>query len=704
MARALLPWVAALGAAVAVFGMPAQSGHDLFQQALVKERAEGNLQVAIDLYDRIVRGFSADHALAAKALVQMGQCYEKLGKAEAKKAYERVIRDYADQAEPLQVARTRLAALAKPPRHEMAVRRIWSDRMADTDGQISPDGRYLSFVDWETGDLAVRDLVTGRNRRLTNKGPWKDSLEFALYSRWSPDGKKIAYDWYAGTSDRCSQLRAVDVESSQSRLVYDPGKELCTVVIDWSADGERILFVIGSGPKKVLQLATVPAAGGDVRIIRALDRRYPWDTVAGFSPDGRHILTTEPSSRDSDSADVFALSSDGDRATRLVDHPGNDIAAGWSPDGKWILFVSDRTGTVDLWMLPVDDGKPAGEPRLVKSGTGYIFPLGFDRNGRYYYGTGSRGRDIYSITLDPGTGRVLSTPSKAIKRFEGSNEWPSYSEDGAFVAYVSGRGPRTTPVPRSSVLCIRSLGSGQEREFATDFRRLADPRFSPDGKTVFVAAWDAENREGIYRVDATNGAFAPVVEPGDGRHLHAHVVAPDGTALFYARCDEADESCRILKRDLAGGSETEIYGGPDEQPTIALSPDGKTLAFVTVPQALDAERVVRVVPTTGGTPREIYRFHHFGHDWITLAFSADGKALFLPRKLTPPPEDPYWTLLRVPIDGGEPHDLGLRMVGIQKVTACPTGDQILFDSRGFEQRGDEVWVIDNFLPEAVARR
>src|SRR4030042_762215 len=183
MAIAVLPWVAAIAATVTVFGMPAQSGHGLFQQALVKERAEGNLQEAIDLYDRIVRGFPGHHALAAKALVQMGQCYEKLGKAGAEKAYERVIREYADQAEPLQVARTRLAALTRPSPSGMTVRKVWADPMTDTDGEISPDGRPLSFVDWETGDLAVRDLTTGRNRRTRRRGPGRDSHGSALPPR-----------------------------------------------------------------------------------------------------------------------------------------------------------------------------------------------------------------------------------------------------------------------------------------------------------------------------------------------------------------------------------------------------------------------------------------------------------------------------------------------------------------------------------------
>jgi tetratricopeptide (TPR) repeat protein len=179
---------------------PPQSGHDLFQKALVKERTEGNLQQAIELYQRIVRDFSNDRPLAAKALVQMGQCYEKLGKGEARKAYERVLRDYADQNEAAAQARTRLAALRKPVVKEsgMVTRQVWTGPGADIEGAPSPDGKFLSFVDWDTGDLAIRDLETGTNRRLTNKGPWEKSEEYAEFSRWSPDGKLIAYDWYDG--------------------------------------------------------------------------------------------------------------------------------------------------------------------------------------------------------------------------------------------------------------------------------------------------------------------------------------------------------------------------------------------------------------------------------------------------------------------------------------------------------------------------
>ena len=74
-----------------LMGAPAlaQTGHDLLQQALVMEQAEGNLQAAIQLYERIVQEFGGDGPLAARALVQMGQCYEKLGSQEAERAYQR---------------------------------------------------------------------------------------------------------------------------------------------------------------------------------------------------------------------------------------------------------------------------------------------------------------------------------------------------------------------------------------------------------------------------------------------------------------------------------------------------------------------------------------------------------------------------------------------------------------------------------------
>src|SRR5215471_10293020 len=89
----------------------AETGAELFQKALITERAAGNLEEAIKLYHRVAKEFASDRALAAKALVQEARCYEKLGKDNAVGIYQQVARDYKDQREPAATANSRLAAL-----------------------------------------------------------------------------------------------------------------------------------------------------------------------------------------------------------------------------------------------------------------------------------------------------------------------------------------------------------------------------------------------------------------------------------------------------------------------------------------------------------------------------------------------------------------------------------------------------------------
>src|SRR5262245_65578174 len=64
------------------------------QKAIRKETIEGDLKGAIELYRQAVRQAGKDRAIAAKALVHIGECFEKLGDAEARKAFEQVVRDY----------------------------------------------------------------------------------------------------------------------------------------------------------------------------------------------------------------------------------------------------------------------------------------------------------------------------------------------------------------------------------------------------------------------------------------------------------------------------------------------------------------------------------------------------------------------------------------------------------------------------------
>ena len=113
MRTTLLTALVALTLMAGVQPVAAQSGHDLFQQALVMERANGELRDAIALYERIADEFADDRELVARALVQMGRCYERLGLTDARQVYRRVIDDFPEQRSEVARARERLASLAE---------------------------------------------------------------------------------------------------------------------------------------------------------------------------------------------------------------------------------------------------------------------------------------------------------------------------------------------------------------------------------------------------------------------------------------------------------------------------------------------------------------------------------------------------------------------------------------------------------------
>ncbi len=71
----------------------------LLEQATKKELIDGDLKSAIEIYQQILNLQDAPRAVVAKALLHLGQCNEKLGNAEARKAYERIVRDFSDQPE-----------------------------------------------------------------------------------------------------------------------------------------------------------------------------------------------------------------------------------------------------------------------------------------------------------------------------------------------------------------------------------------------------------------------------------------------------------------------------------------------------------------------------------------------------------------------------------------------------------------------------
>jgi Tol biopolymer transport system component len=120
----------------------------------------------------------------------------------------------------------------------------------------------------------------------------------------------------------------------------------------------------------------------------------------------------------------------------LVEHPANDFVMGWAPDGKSVLYASDRNGALGFWSIQIAEGEPHGDPKLVKPDIGPVAPLGFNGEDSFYYSLQHKLYDIYFTELDPEKGETVAPPEKAIRRSEGYNLTSSYSPDGSSVIVV----------------------------------------------------------------------------------------------------------------------------------------------------------------------------------------------------------------------------------------------------------------------------
>ena len=190
-----------------------QNGYDLFQKALAKERAEGNLEEAIALYQQVVKE-AKDESLSAKAQLRIGICFEKLGEKKEKQAqtaYQMVIDNYPQQVDSVKVAKEKLSnliriqAVEKKDLKEFNIRKIWgSPKLGRGNlGEVSPDGRYLSISDIE-GKIAAFEFATQKRHYITGEfftGKKKGTSEKGEASFikgdfpvWAPDGSQITYN------------------------------------------------------------------------------------------------------------------------------------------------------------------------------------------------------------------------------------------------------------------------------------------------------------------------------------------------------------------------------------------------------------------------------------------------------------------------------------------------------------------------------
>jgi Tol biopolymer transport system component len=645
----------------------AQNGHDLFQQALVKERADGDLRGAIAIYERIAEEFTADRTLAAKALVQLGQCYEKLGSTEAERAYRRVVQEYAEQDDLVGRARSRLEVLERAARASetasITTRRVRRETTGDW-LSITPDGKHAVFTDNASADLALRDVATGEMHFLTDDGRWDEGWQYPWAAAVSPDGRTVAYGWWA--KDQPSHIRVVGVEGLDAMVLYED--ETCGVwPLDWSSDGGNLLAGRACEPVddgvELFQLVLVSVRDSAARLLKDFGRA-PFGGTRVLSSDDRYVVYDAPVEADSGMRDIWVLAVDGSGDTPVVRHPANDRLLGWVPGTDNVVFLSDRDGSWDAWAVTVSNGRSDGAPRLLQRNIGEVQPITFTADGRLFYQAYTRWWSSSVAPFDVATGRVDETAAVAVR---GSNMNARWSPDGQYLAFVGeAHGPGGPGFEYRRPLRVRDLATGQERELGR-LEQVRRPNWSPDGKSILINAWDEARQDdgyhgGLYLISVQSGDVSHVLDVPDGTGWWYGFEAEwsaDGKAIIYSQYNEDSNEGRLVWRELQSGGERELYRDSCLTARILdLHPDGGHLLFgladppIGNPATIQGGGRLMVMDLETGDTRELLALRDAGVVG-SVQWAPDGETvLYGTREMNE--ETDLW---RVDAAGGEPEKL-----------------------------------------------
>jgi len=656
-----------------------QNAGVLLQSGLYKEEVNGDLEAAIKVYERVLKDFPKDRLVAAKAQLHIGLCYEKLGTAEARKAYESVVRDFADQSEIVAQAQVRLAALGGPgAAGGLVTRRVLTDA-SGVGGVLTGDGKYISSLDRGTGDVVQFEVASGQTSRITNTGPWGEGQNWYDYQLFSRDGKQIVYNVESSdpnTKDWLYQLRIRNLDGSGLRTLCTLEKGFSNVqLLDWSPDAGFILALRGV-PSKANDLTLISTADGSVRVLRSIASAWYMLKRASFSPDGRFIAFSLVREGSPPNGDVFLMTADGRNEVVVAGHPAEDELLGWTPDGRSLVFLSDRSGTWDIWTVHITGGKQRGEPELLKKDFGYDSEvLGFAPDGSFYYKTVTRLGGLYNGAVDLETGKVLASPAPVTTRYTGPPYQPTWSPDGRSLLYVSRMGEIG---PGNNIITIRSTATGEERFLSPRLRYVNQISWAPDGRSVLALGF-TETESGIFRIDtATSGITKLQVEAWAGRGL-VPKLCPDGKTLVFVA-----EGPTIRKRNLDTGEESEVVKSGI---FYDLSPDGQEVVF-------QVDGAVKIVSLNGGEPRELFRglAQNYGLRW-----TRDGRYIIARALDTAAASSEIW---RVPAQGGTPLKLDLSVPDMDSFTLHPDNRRFAFSVN--EGSKSELWVMENLLPKSTA--
>ncbi len=305
----------------------------------------------------------------------------------------------------------------------------------------------------------------------------------------------------------------------------------------------------------------------------------PYFSDPAISPDRTEIAFVS-------GGDIWTVAATGGEAHLLVSHPANEYRPIYSPDGRRLAFGSTRTGNGDIYVLTFE----TGDLQRITFDDGFDQLDAWSRDNRWLYFSAtvrdiSGMNDIYRVSATGGTPMQVSADRYA-------NEYMSApSPDGQHLAFA-GRGYSQwwrrghSHLDESEIWLMREHSTSGYERLTEGGAREQWPMWSADGRSIFYVS-DRSGAPNIW-TRALDGQPRQLTKFRDGRLVWPNI-STDGRTIVFERDfgiwkmdtsgGQATE-VSITRRGSAAGQSVERLRLTDQIEELALSPDGKKVAFI----------------------------------------------------------------------------------------------------------------------------
>jgi Tol biopolymer transport system component len=454
---------------------------------------------------------------------------------------------------------------------------------------LSPDARFVTYAAGPLVRMHVMVRPVGEGRPIAITGDTSTSETDPV---WSADGGRVLFLAHGGVFSAPAGGGAARPE-----VPGDTSAPIMSAV--WSRGG-RIAYSRGDS-------LFVREQGGSERFVAHVQQasRCQWspneELIACAVGDRFYASAGTLFGNESPSWIVIARARDGHLIT-VTDTLSLNHSPVWSPDGRWLYFVSNRDGPNDIYAVPIKgSGETAGSAQRLSTGLG-AHTISLSANGtRVAYSRYAERTSIWSVPI-PSKSPVSSTGATRITNANETIEAMDVSQDGKWIYYDSN-------LPGNVDIFRVSTAGGEPEQLTTDPADDFAPSVSPDGREIAFHSWRGGTRD-IYVMRLDGGGVQRVTATPEQEMLARW--APNGKALVFTNF-APPFGVYIARRDSTGNwAKTRTLSASGFYPFV--SPDGKRVAFT----GGVFSGLIEDTPIDSGPVRKIYQ-GTTGASWLTWA-------------------------------------------------------------------------------------